>query len=557
MQQKAHDGEPPAASLSNVRIRYPFAERDAVGPVSFDIGRGERVLLLGPSGSGKSTLLMALTGLLPTHVPATVNGRIALFGEAVDSRSATEWSGRVAQFFQDADQTLCGMSVEDEIAFALENRGLPEDEILRRVGEVMADLELPATWLGRASITLSGGERQLVALASVVAQNADFLIADEPTAHLSPEAAWRFHRLVAKPRAGQTILVVDHRFDGLVEHIDRIVALGAGGAVLADGSPRHVLRESAELFEAEGIWLPPSSVLDARLTEVGHARPMPPLSVAEALPPPCHAHGEARRAVETFVAEHMVRANARCRTDTAPVTVLEQADCAPLLAPPVLHDLSLNLYAGEVAALVGPNGAGKTTLGATLAGVLKVKAGRRIGPPGGIAFQRPESQLLTGRVRDELASSLPKGLPKTEIAARVAQALASWNLDGFEDRHPFELSEGQKRRLALATLTIADRWPLIVLDEPTAGLDSAGAAGLAKHVANMRDAGKAVLLITHDLDFAASVVDRLIILAEGRILADGEPGALFADDRLLRRAGLSAPAYVPAARWLKELQVAC
>ncbi len=560
MLQTARETEAPVVSLDDVCVRYPFAAREAVGQLSLELRRGERVLLIGPSGSGKSTLLLALTGIIPDHVPAKVTGRIALFGEPVDLRSAAAWSHRVALFFQDADQTLCGMRVEDEIAFALENRGLAEAEIHERIASVMDELKLPQAWLQRPSIMLSGGERQLVALASAVAQDADLFIADEPTAHLAPEAAKRFHRLVAEPRPGQTILVVDHRFDGLIEHIDRIVALGPDGAILADGPPRHVLRKDHARLRTHSVWTPPASELDARLAAAGCELAIPPLSVAEALTSLLPSEsGAARQAVETFVADASPPARPRPDQghDNDPVVRLDRAACAPFLSKPVLSEISLALYAGEIAALVGPNGAGKTTLGATLAGVLPVKAGRREGPPGGIAFQKAESQFLTGRVSDELAASLPKRMPAAEKATRVPDTLKEWDLGGFEERHPYELSEGQKRRLALASLTMTDRWPLIVLDEPTAGLDAAGAGNLAEHIAAMREAGKAVLLITHDLDFAARLADRLTVLAEGRILADGDPDELFADDTLMRRAGLKTPGYIAAARWLAERRPPC
>jgi energy-coupling factor transport system ATP-binding protein len=392
-----------------------------------------------------------------------------------------------------------------------------------------------------------------------VAQDADLFIADEPTAHLAPEAAERFHRLVAEPRPGQTILVVDHRFDGLIEHIDRIVALAPDGAILADGPPRCMLRQDHARLRAHGVWTPAASALDARLTHAGCASAAPPLSVAEALASLSSENSAARSAVAAFVTENGPPFGPGRDQDhtSSPVARLDRAACAPFLSKPVLSEISLALYAGEIAALVGPNGAGKTTLGATLAGVLPLKAGRREGPPGGIAFQKAESQFLTGRVRDELAASLPKRMPAAETTARVSEALERWTLGGFEERHPYELSEGQKRRLSLASLTMTDRWPLIVLDEPTAGLDAAGADNLAGHIAVMRDAGKAVLLITHDLDFAARLADRLIVLAGGRVLADGDPGELFADDALLQRAGLKPPACVAAARWLAEQGSAC
>lgn len=541
------------ASWREVEVHYPFAARPAVGPVDLEIRRGERVLLLGPSGSGKSTLLLTLTGLIPDGIPAQVKGRVELFGADVGTRKPWEWAPHVAQYFQDADQTLCGMRVEDEIAFGLENRAMPPARIEQAVARIMRTVGVPEEWRRRRSAQLSGGERQLVALAAVLAQEAPFFVADEPTAHLAPEAARRLHALLMSGSAGQTVLVVDHRLDGLIESIDRMVVLGRDGTVIAQGHPRAVFREQRGLLQAHGIWSPAVGALDAALVRAGLGEPVAPLSVAEALAPldpetaPAERLRRARPVVEAFVAA----AGSSVAPREASVLVrLTQADCAPFLAPTVLRRVDLAVREGEILGVLGRNGAGKSTLGLCLAGLLPLKAGRREGPPGGYAFQRSENQFTAGTVRDELHGALPKRMSADEKADGTQAALAAWGLDHLARNHPFELSQGQKRRLALASLTVSDRWPLLVLDEPMAGLDAHGTAMLADEILALAAKGRAVALITHDMDLAFRLCPRSIVVGEGGILADGATRDLMNDAALLARAGLAEPSCLAAMRWL-------
>lgn len=543
------------AHWQNVAVRYPFADKAAVGPVKLTVEAGERLLLLGPSGSGKSTLLQTLTGLIPQSIPAHVEGSIRLFGQPVKERNPSGWASTVAQFFQDADQTLCGMRVEDEIAFALENRALPEELIAQKVAEAMRRVGLPEEWRPRRTMTLSGGERQLVALAATLAQDAPLFVADEPTAHLAPEAANRLHRLLMETNEARSVLIVDHRLDRLIGLVDRVAVLGNGGTIVAEGSPGALFRDKRDQLDALGIWRPLASFLDAELQKVGLAPADPPLAVDDAIR---HLEGassaivrKARTAVAAFVAANSARPFEDAGEQEI-VARLVAADCAPFLGPTVLRNVSVDLRAGEILGILGANGAGKSTLGASLAGLLKLKRGRREGAPGGIAFQKPENQFVAGTAREEIATSLPRSALRSDHARQVDEILAAWDLAGPQDRHPFELSQGQKRRLALATLTEGDRWPLLVLDEPLAGLDANGAAMMSKHAEALRNSGRAIAIITHDMDFALRLCARSVIVGEGGLLAEGPTAQLLFDAEILKRAGLAEPAIAPAMRWLER-----
>lgn len=546
--ERAH----PVVAWQDVSVRYPYDRRKAVGPATLGVSPGERLLLLGPSGSGKSTLLHTLTGLVPQSIPAEVTGSVMLFGHEVGERTPAQWAAEVAQLFQNPEETLCGMTVEDEVVFALENQGLPVAEIRQRFRLALERVGLPWDWRARRTMTLSGGEKQMVALAAVIAQQAPLLVIDEPTAHLAPAAASRLRTLLMEQEM-RSVIVVDHRLDGLLGMIDRIALIDACGRVVDGGDPRGFFRSYREKLAALGVWLPPAAELDAALSDAGIVLDVPPLTMEEAAAGlaalPVERLAGALKVVRAFVARHMAGPPASA-PETEIVAELRNADCAPLFGPVVLDNISLALRRGETVAILGRNGSGKSTLGASLAGLLRLKRGRRSGAAGGLSFQNPENQFLAGSVRDEVLAALRHS--GQDDGKRLAEVLAAWGLTELSERHPFELSQGQKRSLALATLAESGRWPLLVLDEPTAGLDAAGKSVLEDQIERLARRGHAIAIITHDLDFALKTCMRAIIVDQGGIVADAPAARLLRDRALLKRSDLDEPALIALLRWLER-----
>ncbi|WP_117672495.1 ABC transporter ATP-binding protein [Micromonospora sp. MW-13] len=447
----------------------------AVRGVDLRVERGERVLLLGPSGAGKSTLLAALAGLLPED-SGEQEGTVEVDG--VDPRKDRE---RVGIVFQDPDTQLVMARCGDDVAFGLENRGVPADQIWPRVDEALRRVGFPYG-RDRPTAALSGGEQQRLALAGTLALRPGLLLLDEPTANLDPAGAALVRCAVADALDGDTTLIlVEHRVAEALPLVDRVVVLEPGGGVRADGPPEAVFAAHGDALAAEGVWVPGRTV------------------------PPRHA-------------------------GAAPGSLLLSADRVAL--PPRLAPIDLAVRAGEALAVLGPNGAGKSTLALLLGGLLRPGSGRVTAtgelagrdartPPYrwrapalasriGSVFQDPEHQFVTGTVFDELALGPRRtGRPETAVRATVDALLERLRLAALARANPYTLSGGEARRLSVATaLATAPR--LLVCDEPTFGQDRRTWLELVDLFAELRDAGHGVVTVTHDPDFVAALADRRI-----------------------------------------------
>ena len=462
--------------------RHAGRRDPAVQGLDLVVTPGERVLLLGASGAGKSTLLHGLAGILGGAEEGEQSGELL-----IDGVPAPAVRGVAGLVLQDPDTQAVLARLGDDVAFGLENLGVPRAEIHRRVPEALAavGLELPHD---HSTSALSGGQKQRLALAGVLAMRPRLLLLDEPTANLDPQGVEEVVDAVLSTLGGRTLVVVEHRVDAWWEHVDRVVVLGPGG-VLADGAPDAVLASSRARLEEAGVWLPGAA---ASLPRYPASAPGAPLVTAERL----------------TVSRVGTRVRRRRRT-TAPD--------AERLARAAAHELDLTLSAGEAVALTGPNGAGKTTLALTLAGLLEPVAGRvraaaelaldagddparwrsrelltRIG----FVFQSPDHQFLATTVRAELELG-PRALGQEPDAERIDELLTRLRLDRLARAHPFGLSGGEKRRLSVATV-LATAPRVLLLDEPTFGQDARTWRELVALLAEQRDAGRSVVVVTHD-----------------------------------------------------------
>jgi energy-coupling factor transport system ATP-binding protein len=569
-----HDGETTAAPAS----------------VSFDVAPGEVVLLLGPSGSGKSTLSLAMNGLIPHAVPATVTGSVVVDGLDTNATTVAELSTRVGMVFQDPDAQLVTGTLLDEVAFGPENLRMPVAEVLARAEAALRRVGL---WerRGENPDRLSGGGRQRLAIACALAMGSPLLVLDEPTANLDPRGIEEVYDALAELVAAgdRAILLVEHNLDAAVGFVDRVVVLDHDGHLAADGTVDDVLRGRADELHEMGVWLPVSSIAALRLRRAGFVLDPLPLTpgelhaALEASPAPTAPPTPAFSSKPPLVAETMPPGAAKAGGlgeqgwfggET------EGADAAgratePLIAvrqltlrrgrSEVLHGIDLDIARGEFVAIVGANGAGKTSLIQAMAGVVPPPRGtvqvdgidvgradaRSLSSRIGFVFQNPEHQFIAHTVFDEIAHGLRlQHLPEDEVRTRAEALLDRFGLAGRAESHPFLLSGGQKRRLSVGTALVAGA-PVLVLDEPTFGQDRARADELLGLLSELNADGTTIVVVTHDMQLVTEYADRTVVMADGRVLASGATPEVFADAALIERAGLRLP---PLRRALHGLQ---
>ncbi len=518
--------------VRDLRYRYTAAgPRWVLEGLNLRIEPGEYVLICGASGSGKSTLCRTFNGLIPHFHGGIMEGQVWVAGLDTRSHPVSELFAHVGMVFQNPQAQLFNRTVAHEIAFGLESLGLPREEIRRRVIE-SAEIAGIEPLLERNPHELSGGEQQLVSIAAALALHPQVIVLDEPYASLDAANVRRVRAALREVhRRGTAIVLTEHRLHSAIADTTRMVVLHQGRIVL-DGSPREVLREDVTVF---GLNLPP-------VVRVAQALDLPeiPLSVEELT-----GALDGRVPSELFSPPPQ-----RPSPVGQPVLQVDEVHFT-FGATPVLQEASLDLRAGECLAIVGANGSGKTTLIKHFNGLYRPHRGRvvvlgqdtrqakvsQLARHVGLAFQNANNQFFKFQVREEIEVGA-RALGRYD-EAWLQELIALFRLEPLLARSPYRLSEGEKKRVAFAA-ALAPRPEVLVLDEPTTGQDWPFRQTLGELLAELRARGQAVVLVTHDLEFAERHADRWVVLAEGRVLADGHPWEVMADAAVMRRARLEA-----------------
>jgi len=510
------------AHLDHITYAYPRTAMPTLDLVSWDMLDNETTLLLGPSGAGKSTLLRTFNGLVPHFTGGRFGGAVTVAGHAAHHEGPRGMSAVVGMLFQDPEAAAVAPRVADDIAFALEQHGVPRAEMRRRVRDALDAVGM-AHLAEREIATLSGGERQRVALAAAIVRAPRLLILDEPTSQLDPDGARAVLDAVAavQTTSGMAVMLAEHRLERVIARATSGLFLPGDGS-LASGTVRDILTRAGGQSAA---WVPPVVALGQALGW----HPLP-LSVADAVPFAVR-DGLMARGSPPIPTTHLAGAPLVTATGLS-VTLGGQ---------PVLNAIDLALHAGEIVAVVGVNGAGKTTLLRALLGLRAPDAGQisvmgRTVTAAGVAArggqigyvpQQPGALLFAETVADELAFTL-RAHGRQAFPTRYGDAeglLAALRLDGMAHRYPRDLSVGERARVAIAATLAADP-PLLFLDEPTRGLDPDAKEALIAILRQLRDEGRAVLLVTHDAELVARAADRVVLLDRGRIVAAGHPRAV-------------------------------
>lgn len=534
--------------IDSVTFVYEAGSQAGLRDVSVSVEEGELLGVTGPAESGKTTFCRLIPAFVPNFFDGRFEGSVRVAGTDAPAAGIGALGDTVGFVFENPFDQLTGAatSVLEEVAFGLEQRNVAHDDLAPRAKSALRTVDSESL-ADRQPRSLSGGQLQRVAIASVLAFNPDILVFDEPTSQLDPEGTRSVFEVIDRLRAdGYTVIIVSQDLQSLAPRADRLVVF-EDGAVRRRGPPEEVLADSSI---RDHIRVPPTIRIGRALRDQGtvpEKRPLP--LTAEA------AAGEITQYAESVSTVTRDGGQAATPATTAPRVRIEDLEYVYDGGVTALDGVSVTMDAGCVAVL-GHNGAGKTTLVKHLNGLLEPTRGRvricgvntteapvhTLARDVGFVFQDPDDQLFRPTVAEEVRFG-PENLGRADTDSHVEMALKQVGLEDCRDTDTHELGRARRKRVALASVLAMDT-PIVVMDEPTGEQDAAGRQIIGDVIEDLTEAGRLVVCVTHDVEFACRYADRVLALADGTVVADGPPRAVFSDDAAMAATGLTPP--VPA-----------
>ena len=532
----------PIISFRNFSFQYRAQKRPTLTDIDLEIYPGERVLIAGPSGSGKSTLAGCINGLNPFSNPGACTGTLTVDGVDAPHSSLFELSAHVGTVLQDPDGQFIGLTVGEDIAFALENSCTPQDE-MHAITRHAAELVGIENHLGYAPHELSGGQKQRVSLAGVMVDQVKILLFDEPLANLDPATGKQAIELIdeIQKKTDTTVLIIEHRLeDVLWRNVDRIVLVN-GGTILADLRPDELLSGSllAENGIREPLYVTALRYAGVELTPDKHPAHVDSLVLDDT---------DTQKLRDWFTA----RPRPAAQPEREPLLEVKGLSFGYQKDQQTLRDVSFSIGKGEMVSIVGRNGAGKSTLSKLICGFETPDAGeiflngkplaeeniRRRAQHIGYVMQNPNQMISKTMIYDEVALGLQRsGLTEEQIREKVEATLRVCGLYPFRNWPISALSFGQKKRVTIASVLVLDP-ELILLDEPTAGQDFRHYTDIMEFLRGLNARGVTVVMITHDMHLMLEYTRRALVFCDGRLIADRTAAAVLCDPALVEQAAL-------------------
>lgn len=540
--------------VTSLCFKYERGSKHSLNGIDLKIREGEVILVLGPSGSGKSTLALTFNGLIPHSFPGEMSGMVHVCGMESFKTPVYELTQKVGIVFQDPEAQFVSMNVEDELVFGLENLCYPPEEMEERLVEALSKVDM-LDYRYRDVYSLSGGEKQKILLAALMAIRPSVLIFDEPTANLDPVGTLEFFETVKslKKTDEHTIILIEHKLDDLIHLIDRVVVIGKGGTKLVEGTPLEVFGEHAAMLIQEGIWMPQTALLANEFKENNIKSHNIPLIIKEACdylknlePRPENSKNRSSEAMSSD----------NSNPDDNSNLALEIRDLSfSYSKSKIIENLSLKVAKGDFLAIVGANGAGKTTLAKHMVNIIHPSQGKvfiegkdvldiptkDLSHKIGYVFQNPEHQFIKNTVEEQLTFGLElNGFSDDEIKSWLDSTLERFRIKPYAKMSPYMLSHGQKRLLSVATMLTLGQ-DILILDEPTFGQDLKSSTELLTLLNSLNQEGKTIIIITHDMTLVAKHARNVMVMADGKAIFSGSAHELFKNETILQNARLTPP----------------